>query len=250
MSQARITVENAQKLAARHGGIFLSTIFSGASSRYLWQCKNGHKFEAFYYNVHSGKWCRECRNNSLRNNPNVIWAILLEKKLSLISDINLYKNEKTLLTVVCKECNRRFDTNVDKIRKCGCPKCAKVNSFKQIITNACQENNFEIIDFNNCKCSFDKVLIKYKDCGHICSKTIMSIRGRPERSESAGCKECLLVQRLDTAKSIASNNGGKCLSSKYKSGKMALQWECVRGHQWFASFDNVCSKNSWCPDCN
>ncbi len=57
----KLTIEHAHKLAEKRGGKFLSEKFVGANVTYKWSCKNDHIFEARYYNVHTGKWCKKCR---------------------------------------------------------------------------------------------------------------------------------------------------------------------------------------------
>lgn len=41
---------------------------------------------------------------------------------------------------------------------------------------------------------------------------------------------------------------GRLLSQEYKNAKAKLLWECKKGHQWEASWDNI-KKGSWCPIC-
>jgi len=33
-------------------------------------------------------------------------------------------------------------------------------------------------------------------------------------------------------------------------GKHSLKWECDQGHMWMATYDNVTTKLSWCPECS
>lgn len=54
------TIEDAQKLAAEHGGKLLSEVYKTCHDAYLWLCKNGHQFWSVYNNVNSGKWCKQC----------------------------------------------------------------------------------------------------------------------------------------------------------------------------------------------
>lgn len=44
--------------------------------------------------------------------------------------------------------------------------------------------------------------------------------------------------------------GGRCLSDKYVSNKDKYLWECGQcQHQWEATWNNVKSCSSWCPEC-
>lgn len=48
----------------------------------------------------------------------------------------------------------------------------------------------------------------------------------------------------------AEKHGGRCLSKKYINCKSKLEWECSKGHRWFAIPLNVLFENSWCPFCS
>lgn len=54
------TIEDAHKLASKMKGKFLSTEYTNSSSKYEWECENGHQFKSKYTNVTSGKWCKQC----------------------------------------------------------------------------------------------------------------------------------------------------------------------------------------------
>ena len=47
----------------------------------------------------------------------------------------------------------------------------------------------------------------------------------------------------------AEDNGGKCLSEKYKNSFTKLKWECKEGHQWMALPVNIRNNKTWCPYC-
>ncbi len=54
---------------------------------------------------------------------------------------------------------------------------------------------------------------------------------------------------IETAKTLAKEKGGECLSTDYKNGKIKLQWECKRGHQWDATLESIRLLNTWCNKC-
>ncbi len=55
--------------------------------------------------------------------------------------------------------------------------------------------------------------------------------------------------KIKDAVNLALSNDGLCLSDTFVTIKHKLLWRCVRGHQWFATFDNV-RCGSWCRKCN
>ena len=47
---------------------------------------------------------------------------------------------------------------------------------------------------------------------------------------------------------LAQGKGGKCLSTTYVNASTKLEWECQKGHRWFAVPFSV-KQGSWCPKC-
>lgn len=60
-----------------------------------------------------------------------------------------------------------------------------------------------------------------------------------------------MTQRLtlEDFKKIAQENGGDCVSQKYTSMAVKLEFVCKEGHQWFANPNDIKTNKSWCPFC-
>lgn len=61
----------------------------------------------------------------------------------------------------------------------------------------------------------------------------------------AGCK----TYTLGDMRQLASDRGGRCVSSTYKDVHTHLDWECSLGHRWKATATSLISRKSWCPTC-
>ena len=81
--------------------------------------------------------------------------------------------------------------------------------------------------------------------GHVWSASANSIRRGSWCPTCSGNKKLTL---FDLQK-IAKDRGGKCLSTNYINSKTHLEWECSRGHQWFAAPQKIKS-GTWCPYCS
>ena len=55
---------------------------------------------------------------------------------------------------------------------------------------------------------------------------------------------------IEMLQEYAKNKGGKLLSSLYILPKTKMLWQCILGHKWEASWNDVKYKNTWCPECN
>ncbi len=54
---------------------------------------------------------------------------------------------------------------------------------------------------------------------------------------------------IEEMRNIALSRGGKCLSTSYENTGSKLQWECSKGHTWFAAPSSV-KYGHWCPECS
>ena len=53
---------------------------------------------------------------------------------------------------------------------------------------------------------------------------------------------------INKCNEVASKNGGICLSKHYINNSTKLEWECVKGHKWFAVPSSI-FLGTWCPKC-
>jgi hypothetical protein len=69
-------------------------------------------------------------------------------------------------------------------------------------------------------------------------------------NKESWCKRCYGNTRgtIHDAEDEANKRGWKCLSIEYKNNGSPLEWECERGHTWFASLNNV-KRGSGCRYC-
>lgn len=56
----RATIEEMQRIAEGKGGRCLSKEYTNNSSKLLWQCKEGHEWDAVPASIKRGKWCPTC----------------------------------------------------------------------------------------------------------------------------------------------------------------------------------------------
>ncbi len=58
------TIEEMQEIAMERDGKCLSDTYVNAHRKLLWQCAEGHQWEAPPYNVKIGSWCLVCAGNA------------------------------------------------------------------------------------------------------------------------------------------------------------------------------------------
>lgn len=57
------TITEMEEVAKERGGKCLSNRYVDSNSKLLWECAEGHRWEAIFYNIISGKWCPKCAVN-------------------------------------------------------------------------------------------------------------------------------------------------------------------------------------------
>lgn len=58
----RLTIGDMQETANAHGGKCLSIKYYNVSTKLLWECAEGHRWEARPTDIRSGTWCPSCAN--------------------------------------------------------------------------------------------------------------------------------------------------------------------------------------------
>tara|TARA_Y100001936_G_C15644338_1_gene443146 strand:+ start:299 stop:517 length:219 start_codon:yes stop_codon:yes gene_type:complete len=55
---------------------------------------------------------------------------------------------------------------------------------------------------------------------------------------------------IENMQTIANKRDGRCLSKKYTNTITNLEWECEKGHRWFATPRNIKNHGTWCKECS
>lgn len=63
----KMSIADMRLIAIQHGGKCLSSTYSNMKSKLLWQCKYGHQWEAFPYNIKKAHWCPICARKNRRH---------------------------------------------------------------------------------------------------------------------------------------------------------------------------------------
>jgi hypothetical protein len=54
---------------------------------------------------------------------------------------------------------------------------------------------------------------------------------------------------IEEMQALAASRGGRCLSAQYVDTRTHLEWECAKGHRWWATPASVKNQSSWCGIC-
>lgn len=171
-------------------------------------------------------------------------TLAISRKGKLISVI--YNSYKEKLIWECEVGHQWYATVNDiKSNKSWCPTCAgkskpDINTLKTFAIS--KRGKCLSIQYINC---YNKLSWEC-EVGHTWLASWTHIRGSnswcPTCSKT--CKPKLTVLQL-----TAKNNKGCLLSTEYKNAKTNLLWQCEKGHEWLAKWQNIQS-GTWCPICS
>ncbi|WP_449701811.1 zinc-ribbon domain-containing protein [Acidicapsa acidisoli] len=126
-----------QNIARYRGGGCLSTKYINGTSKLLWQCREGHQWQAVPNNVRRGRWCPACAGRPVVTIEEMR-EIAKERGGQCLS--REYINNKTKLAWQCKW-DHRWETTSSHIKHGNwCPDCADrplvtIEEMQQIATS-------------------------------------------------------------------------------------------------------------------
>jgi hypothetical protein len=252
------TIDDMRTIADEHGGKCLSGTYVGSQTKLLWECAEGHLWQAVPNSIQHGSWCPECSSGLGERICRAFFEQLFGKKFPtryprwLINrkhhqmELDGYcpslgvafehQGEQHYATIRHFEkagwtLRRRQVDDVLKKRLCeqnhifvlqvpAIPNRLPIDKIREFIKSACEGHGIQLPnDFNS----------KHVD--------LKNAYLNPKSREQLG----LLRQ-------IAAKRGGKCLSIVYINAATKLSWECANGHRWSATPSGVKS-GYWCRVC-
>lgn len=245
----RKTISDLQKMAEANGGKCLSEICKGTLQKHLWQCADGHIWEAIPSSIQQGSWCPICH----RTNENKC-RFILEQLLNT-------PFPKTRKIIPPFELDGYSDKHKIAFEFQGQQHYTRIwfhkseNDFKRQKERdkqklrLCSEKNIKIILIPYWLCDSDLSMVNFI-IGELNQLSVLNIHS-VDWSKYGEYSSCIKL-----AKKIVSERGGKLLQYRHddskimlSSNRLKLKLECVFGHQWETSFYNL-KCGHWCINCH
>jgi hypothetical protein len=243
-----------QELAKAQGGKCLSKEYRNEQGKLQWECVKGHQWWASAKNVKSNKcWCPECSDNPQKKlTIEGIRELAKSKGGKCLSE--KYVGNRFKLQWECAKGHQWWAcTQNIKYGGTWCPTCGAVEKSKKL--------RLPIEELQDlAKSKGGKFLSgDYKDyesklkweCseGHQWWSSANNVK-----YSGTWCTTCLANEKqkkiMLEMQELAKAKGGKCLSQNYAGALRKLQWECAKGHQWWAVPNPIKANKCWCPSCN
>ncbi len=238
-------IKKCQIFAQEKGGNCISKKFINHDTPLMWQCKNGHKWEAKTELIKKNNFrCSECEK--------------INKGLDIINRMKTYAKNRggKCLTEYYENFKIPFKWECDKGHKwkakmhmtiigAWCPKCNSKKlklSYKKMQQLAAKKNG---------KCLSEEYINNNTPLKWQCEKGHTWETQPRNILSGTWCPQCALqksLKTIDDMRLIALKHNGKCLSKKYINANKYLKWQCAKGHIWKSTYNNVHS-GKWCPEC-
>lgn len=242
-------LEFVQQLAKERGGRCLADEYTNGREPLEWECREGHRWSASADNVHNrGSWCRRCAVARItaekrRVGLERLQALAAERGGRCLS--TRYVNETRPLKWECAEGHRWSGTPQAFRYKVWCPKCRdqpKIkDAWKQALALAKERGGACISDPN-------RPLVRTARWRCAAGHEFTNVPYRI--AAGRWCPLCsghrLTIEHMQK---MAEERGGRCISREYFDAKTKLQWECDKGHRWWAMPGGLRNSGSWCPEC-
>jgi len=251
----RLTIEDMQEIAESRGGKCLSTEYINSNTKLEWQCTNGHTWLVTPSGVKQGNWCPECYNNRRKKKCKLTieemqeiaesrWGKCLSTK---------YTNGKTKLQWECSEGHRWLAVPSSVKYGQWCPVCGRKRGGDKLKLTI--EEMHEIAEGRGGKCLSTEYIDGKIELEWQCKYGHKWEASPSHIKRGSWCPHCRkgkigynLKLTIEEMQEIAEGMGGKCLSTKYIDNKTKLEWECEKGHTWWATPNSI-HQGNWCPKC-
>lgn len=235
----KLTIEEMQEIVEERGGKCLSDTYVNDKTKLLWQCVEGHTWEATPSNVKRGTWCPYCAGQ--HQTISDMHTLARAKGGRCLS--KSYITARTKLKWKCSQ-GHEWEAVPYTIKKHWCPHCSDNHplSLQEMQILAVKRGGKCIsTDYKNVDSPLEWQCAK----GH-------RFKALPDKVKyrNQWCPTCAGRRRtIADLSEWAAKRGGKCLSQKYTGIFEKYEWKCAQEHHWLARASDIKS-GTWCPYCS
>lgn len=237
--------------AERSGGRCLTESYIGKTAHYRFVCAAGHEFKTAPAVVLGGSWCKRCTRARCAERRRYDGSLkpLQDRARELGGQClsTSYHGATAKYWFRCAQGHEWQHTGIEAMRA-WCVRCFNESRLRpdglKDLQQAAQRRGGVCL------------AIRYEGANHAypfrCERGHeWSMLGAPI-FDGAWCTKCRTDDRrqrgLEAMRTIAVEKGGKLVSDCYVDNNTKLEWECDRGHRWWARPRQITSGN-WCREC-
>jgi hypothetical protein len=231
------TIETCRERAAKRGGVCLSRHYTNGRTHLSWRCRELHEWSATWANVSRGTWCPICANKSPLSIEDMHKAAMARGGSCLST---AFTNTRQVLRWRCARGHVWQAKAGAVLEGTWCPHCAQRAPWTDAaLAHAARRRGGKYLG------QVDERAHRWRCAlGHEWIAGTAVARGR------TWCPTCAGTRRLtiDDLRDVARERGGACLAEICSGSQVKVEWQCARGHRWWAT-PNQIRTGSWCPTC-
>jgi hypothetical protein len=241
----RGSIEVMKSIAKQREGRCLSDTYLNARSHLKWECKKGHTWKATPDSIkNKNSWCPKCNSFVNEEKCRFILQSLTGKSFPKVRSIlnNAYEldgyNHELMIGFEYHgkqhfQYNKWWHNSKDDFNK-------RVRDDERKM-DLCQRMGIGLIVIPYYLETDIQKIVHIKDelSHHEVALSNSSIDMKAFQQN---------IQMLERYDSIARSKGGRCLSNIFQTSHTPLEWECDKGHKWFAEPTNI-QIGKWCRRC-
>lgn len=146
---AKVDIARCRQYASRNNGRCLSRTYIKNNLKLLWQCVNGHKWQAPWNQIRRGHWCRMCsyEKTGEKNKHNINYCRHVASRRECHCVADTYEGIHFPLRWRCNNCGREWSASLNNVRSGNsrCPYCHHISAMEnrcRIIFEALFNNPF------------------------------------------------------------------------------------------------------------
>lgn len=257
VGKAKMTLQDAVNAAAKFGGLCLSEKYE-VGKKQLWQCAEGHQWNTKLHYVRGGSWCPECSEGlgeriARRFMEEIFQAPFPKSNFKWLKSI---KGGAMHLDGYSKHLSIAFEHQ-------GAQHYKHISFFSSN-EDFSQLQARDIHKRKLCELQTPPIVIlaipeipnmlpveKVKDF-IISEASKYGIHIPPSSLERTialdGVYSSGALEAMVELKELATQKGGRCVSSSYLGSVVKLEWECANDHSWKMAPSQI-KIGQWCPKC-
>lgn len=254
--QCGLELQKLQELAKSKQGKLLSTTYTMARDKYLWQCAENHQWWAAAQGVSYGQWCPHCSGSLGERLCRTIFEQIFNKPFIKVKPEWLQFGKSYLeLDGYCEELNLAFEYNglqhytLRALQVVSRGHATQEDLDRNIKRDEekrlrCEQRGIRLIEIPQISlCNLDN--FKQVIISALKEKNIDIHDSVIDYSLAflSASKE-----KLNNVKKIAQARGGDCLSENYISSETPLLFVCAKNHKWTALSYDI-GRGVWCREC-
>lgn len=245
----KYTVLDLNELAKSRNGKCLSTKFLGAHNYYIWECKNGHTWEAVFTSIKRGSWCPQCSSSLSERLCRVIFEQTLGKKFPKTKPswlINPKTGRRLELDGYNEELKLAFEYNGSQHYKLpafygNSDQFLDLKERDTLKAKICKINNIQLIVI--------PTISKDKLSSYIMNNLKMLGFDLAKNSKELDISNAYSdVSVVEKAKEYINSCGGELVNTLPLLEKITVK--CKDGHVWITSTRHLYGNKTWCPYCS